>query len=655
MGDPDTDPLVPVRDNNPIAGHKIQDAALEQKAIQQRGMVGRWERDVLEDKYLRLYEENLILKKHARKQEDKIKRMATKLLRLVNDKKKITDKEGGKKGRDIETEERMEEFQDKIRDLDKQNLQLKEKLMLAKQQLATNNKRTTPYNNIQAKINTGIPRSSLPDPRLAKNIRVMGPPETVKAPHSPTMPRYGHSMLEDSKMENRKLEEYIAQQQERIDMYEMRLADLDEKMRLKEDDFQEDMLKMKHEMTAEHRVSVQENIDMIKLQREVKDKSTKLMALQDKYGEMEDNMRTVKHSHDNVLRQMESLNMQLKQEENRVLSLQNELKLGMANNRKLIEIQEQVTDLQKENIILKEANEKLVTSAFDLEREREWRQRENNLKVQIAQLEATLKADLGEKGGILDRLSHEKEQHEKMQADYQKLQIEHFEIREQFDDLTEKMKFFTRESAVDFTEIEEALVLIKTRKQKEIQQPDFLQAVDNDRDIDTRKQLLETRAEYAETQEVELSSQKLEETKKEYEMKLDEYARLLDIRAARIKKLENQLRDVAYGTKQYKISPSAEENLFEIHVHKVNLSADGLKQMKDEDPSIFCTWEFFEFEIQATPVMRGTRPEYNFTSQYTVKVDDFSFITYRRKPVHWSYISPSDKSMRRLLHVSSLL
>lgn len=42
-----------------------------------------------------------------------------------------------------------------------------------------------------------------------------------------------------------------------------------------------------------------------------------------------------------------------------------------------------------------------------MEREREWRQRENALKVQIAQLEATLKADLGEKGGILDKLARE--------------------------------------------------------------------------------------------------------------------------------------------------------------------------------------------------------------------------------------------------------
>jgi len=49
-------------------------AGLEQRAAQQRRMVSKWDRDELEDKYLRLSEENLILKKHARKQEDKIKR-----------------------------------------------------------------------------------------------------------------------------------------------------------------------------------------------------------------------------------------------------------------------------------------------------------------------------------------------------------------------------------------------------------------------------------------------------------------------------------------------------------------------------------------------------------------------------------------------------
>jgi len=55
---------------------------LEQKAAQQRRMVNKWDRDTLEDKYLRMYEENLILKKHARKQEDKIKRYTIKICLL---------------------------------------------------------------------------------------------------------------------------------------------------------------------------------------------------------------------------------------------------------------------------------------------------------------------------------------------------------------------------------------------------------------------------------------------------------------------------------------------------------------------------------------------------------------------------------------------
>ncbi len=49
-------------------------AIMDQKASQQRRVVSKLDRNDLEDKYLRIHEENLILKKHARKQEDKIKR-----------------------------------------------------------------------------------------------------------------------------------------------------------------------------------------------------------------------------------------------------------------------------------------------------------------------------------------------------------------------------------------------------------------------------------------------------------------------------------------------------------------------------------------------------------------------------------------------------
>ena len=42
----------------------------------------------------------------------------------------------------------------------------------------------------------------------------------------------------------------------------------------------------------------------------------------------------------------------------------------------------------------------------------------------------------------------------------------------------------------------------------------------------------------------------------EYEGRLQEYAQLLDIKAAHIKKLEGQLQNIAYGTRQYKIDTS---------------------------------------------------------------------------------------------------
>lgn len=44
-----------------------------------------------------------------------------------------------------------------------------------------------------------------------------------------------------------------------------------------------------------------------------------------------------------------------------------------------------------------------------------------------------------------------------------------------------------------------------------------------------------------------------EECRQEHASELREYAQLVDIKAARIKKLEGQLKDIAYGTRQYKL------------------------------------------------------------------------------------------------------
>lgn len=64
------------------------------------------------------------------------------------------------------------------------------------------------------------------------------------------------------------------------------------------------------------------------------------------------------------------------------------------------------------------------------------------------------------------------------------------------------------------------------------------------------------------------------------------------------------------------------ENLFEIHISKVTFSSEVFQNSGDKEIVTFCTYAFYDFELQTSPVVRGLHPEYNFTSQYLVHVDD---------------------------------
>lgn len=103
------------------------------------------------------------------------------------------------------------------------------------------------------------------------------------------------------------------------------------------------------------------------------------------------------------------------------------------------------------------------------------------------------------------------------------------------------------------------------------------------------------------------------------------------------------LKDVAYGTRQYRVQeqPTTDghltneliedaielergQNLIEIHISRASFNERALEYFgKSIDPSTFCSIEFFEHELQMTPIIKGRTPEYNFTAQYIVNVDDF--------------------------------
>jgi hypothetical protein len=59
-------------------------------------------------------------------------------------------------------------------------------------------------------------------------------------------------------------------------------------------------------------------------------------------------------------------------------------------------------------------------------------------------LEATLKADVGEKGTILDKLNNERDQYDKLNTEMRDVQVKYFEMKQKYDDMNEKMQFLSK-------------------------------------------------------------------------------------------------------------------------------------------------------------------------------------------------------------------
>uniref|UniRef100_A0A8C0EK82 RPGRIP1 like n=1 Tax=Bubo bubo TaxID=30461 RepID=A0A8C0EK82_BUBBB len=654
---------LPVRDVGlTLAGiGGLQESSTTQNLKARQG-VSRISREELEDRFLRLRDENILLKQHANKQEEKIKRMATKLIRLVNDKKRSDQVGGGPKrlGQAVELEEMIEHLQERVRELEKQNESLRSKLISTKQQLQIQGHRPCPYSYVQSRINTGLKVSEaagMPE-HTKKGMRLQD--LEVRSPNF-VLPVYEQSLLEDSKAEIRNLETVIESQREHIEELECARDTLLSQLRRKGKEIEESTLQLKKQETTSQRLNIRDNVEMIKVFKQLVEKSNALSAMEGKFLQLQENQKNLKTSHDALIAKSDELNLQLREERLKCLHLEKELQSVTISNRRAEELQERINDLEKEKELLRENYDKLYNSVFSMTHEQQWKLKEQQLKLQISKLEATIESDLAYKNEILDKIKVERDQKEKLMQENKDLQLCYLEHKQQLDELKNHMKFLMKESNIDMAEFREGLLLLKAQKQQENRDLVFLEKVEDDIHKDLEHSMRELQLTHAETvqelektrnmlivqhkinkdyqTEVEAVTQKMESLQKDYELKLEQYVHLLDIRAARIRKLEAQLRDIAYGTKPYKsrseILPGDQvdefdetlhlergENLFEIHISKVTFSSGAMQAFHDHELATFCTYAFYDFELQTTPVVYGRTPSYDFTSQYLVQADD---------------------------------
>ncbi|KAM9623667.1 protein fantom isoform 2-T4 [Morphnus guianensis] len=655
---------LPVRDVGlTLAGiGGLQESSTTQN-VKSRQAVSRISREELEDRFLRLHDENILLKQHANKQEEKIKRMATKLIRLVNDKKRSEQVGGGPRrlGQAVELEEMIEHLQERVRELEKQNESLRSKLISTKQQLQIQGHRPCSYSYVQSRINTGLKKVSeaagMPE-HAKKGMRFQD--LEARSPNL-VLPIHGQNLLEDPKAEIRNLETVIESQRERIEELEHAREILVSQLKRKEKEIEESILRLKEQETTSQRLNIRDNVEMIKVRKQLVEKSNALSAMEGKFLQLQENQKNLKTSHDALIAKGDELNLQLKEERLKCLHLEKELQSVTISNRRTEELQERINDLETEKELLRENYDKLYNSVFSMTHEQQWKLKEQQLKLQIAKLETAIESDLADKNEILDKIKVERDEKEKLMQENKDLQLCYLEHKQQLDELKNHMKFLTKESDVDVAELNEALLLIKVRKQQKNGDLMFLEKVEDDIHKDLEHSMRELQLTHAETvqelektrnmlivqhkinknyqTEVEAVTQKMESLQKDYELKLEQYVHLLDIRAARIRKLEAQLKDIVYGTKPHKSRPEVlpgdpvdefdetlhlerGENLFEIHISKVIFSSGAMHAFGDHEPATFCTYAFYDFELQTTPVVYGHTPSYDFTSQYLVQADD---------------------------------
>ncbi|XP_072202427.1 protein fantom isoform X2 [Excalfactoria chinensis] len=640
--------------------------------IRARRAASQLSRKELEDKCLSLRDENTSLKQQVNKQEETIKRLATRVTRLTNDKKKNEQVGGGPKrlGQTVEQEKVVESLKERIRELEKCNDILRSKLISNNQQHPAQSRRPILYKYAQSLDSIGLKKPGGDAgtlERIKKEVRLQEP-EVRPPKHARDHHKSDQSLLEDARAKIRQLESEINFQKERnLELEQIRDL-LKSQLSKKEKEAQESALQRKEQEVANQRSNIRDNLEMIKIRKQLAEKSSALSTMESNFLQLQENQKNLKTNHDALIAKTSDLNLQLKEEQLKSLRLEKELQSVTLTNKRVEELQARIKDLEQEKEHLKEEYEKLSNSIFSIQaREQDWKLKEEQLKLQIAELEAAVKSSSEDKDKILDEMKMERDQKEKLMQENKELQSCYLENKKLLEELEDRMKNLTKECDADPAELNsEALSLTKVQKQQKNGDLLCLEKEDDDTRKDLEGSLQKLQLKHVETvqelektrhmlvvehkinkgykSELETMAKQIESLQKEYELKIGKYVHLLDIRAEHIRNLEAQMKVVVYSTKQYKSGPETVsgnpqnkfdatmhlergEGLFEIHISKVKFSSAAVHAFGDQEPTAFCSYSFYDFEIQTIPVLHGYTLSYDLTFQYLVRIDEF-FLEY---------------------------
>ncbi|KAM4565093.1 protein fantom [Fundulus diaphanus] len=667
-----------LRDAKPWKKHH----AAKTKADPQR--LFRFPREHLEDLCLRLQEENSVLRQHTRTQEQRLRRMSTRLMRL----RQARPGSGPVKERDME--DAIQELEARVAMLESQKEVLQGKLSIAKQHILDLGGRK-PYRYHKGKNPEG-------EAAVRRTAR--------------TAPARSGLTLEETRAE---MERFRSGMTDQVRMSELELTAqaLQDSLKEREKEMEGAVRELRKQQADRHRTTIRENVDLIRLQKQLSEKSAALRVSQEKFADLqeayenqlEEGQRALRESQVALLEKVEELSEQLKQERQKALTLEGELSTTSLSLQTLDKVQERISDLEGERDLIKDSYDTLLQSTLSAQnppdaraethREAEQKERlvENIVRPDLLQrLEEMLREEREERSKLeleKDKLRREKEMLEEdrereeelsvaMREKKEQLEKEVDQYREKVSSLQDSLDSVTKGFDMSVEELSVTLLQIKAfRMQQESREALGFLLPDGGLD-DPSRELASLQASHAETvlelqktrnllllehkitkdlqEELNLINQRAERETEESRRRLAEKDKLLSKRALQINTLQAQLKELAYSPRNYKRTipvqytwPAGDqevaqpieddlcfsqlksgESLLEIHLKAATFTPAGLRIMNSlhpgagqhQDVVTFCTYCLLDFEMHSTPLVSGSQPNYGFTSRYALTVRD---------------------------------
>ncbi|XP_077451911.1 protein fantom [Stigmatopora argus] len=639
-----------------------------------RADVSRVSRKELEDNFLQLHDDSLLLKQHIHQQEDKIRKLGTKLLRLVKDRRRMERlAEGGlapvPSRHQSEKDDLLGDFQEKLQALEADNERLRQRLFVAEQ------RRRLASRSPRPRLPRKADDASSPSPTPARRARSSPGDERPQTAQPAAASVYG--LLEEAREKTRNLENATESQRRRI-------AQLEE----------EKSVALQQQNKSELRSQINNNVTLIKLQKQLAERCDAMTELEERFLQLQESQRTQKACYDAAAGKMAELTSQLKDERAKVVELRTRLQTEQLARAETQQLRERIEEVEQERNLLKEHNDKLLNGMLDGRPSVD----ERHLEQRVAQLEAALRADLLDKQIILERVRAEKDASEKLREEKQQLEAQLAEERcqterlrrrhsAQVDDdpatpLPEVPQFHPEGESLSpaegsvavmasgqqrdahaetIQELEKVRRLLAAESRVGADLKAELECVRQKMERDKRWQMLagdDAREHAAEgsgraaarqdkgegaaaarQEKVEAAAQddgtegagaQENGTKAAAQENATESARGAAT-ADREHASEGAARRPALSASERTPGPTAEEgeNLLEIQIVGATLSPAALETMGDPSPSTFCTYAFYLHELHATPVATGVSPRYGFTSRYAVSADR-RFLEYLR-------------------------